>query len=75
MQAAKRFGLPDAVAQRLARALQAVVADPEFHERADLGGFIPTWRDGEAWATQARDECAELTKLWATEPWLQEGTG
>jgi tripartite-type tricarboxylate transporter receptor subunit TctC len=69
------IGLPEAVAQRLARALQAVVDDPEFRERADLGGFIPTWRDGEAWATQARDECVELTKLWATEPWLQEGTG
>ena len=36
-------------------------------------GFVPTWRDGATWTAEAEDERAELARLWATEPWLQEG--
>ena len=68
-------GLPEAIARRLSRALQAVVEDPEFHDHADTSGFVPTWRDGATWTAEAEDERAELAKLWATEPWLQEGAG
>jgi tripartite-type tricarboxylate transporter receptor subunit TctC len=68
-------GLPTAMAERLRTAMQAVVADPEFHEQADSIGFIPSWIDGVTWAARAELERAELSRLWATEPWLQEGAG
>lgn len=66
-------GLPDAVTRRLCAALQAVVEDLEFHDHADTSGFVATWRDGVAWTAEAQDERTELARLWATEPWLQEG--
>ena len=66
-------GLTEPMARRLSRALQAVVEDLEFHDHADTNGFIPSWRDGAAWTAEAESERAELARLWATEPWLQEG--
>jgi tripartite-type tricarboxylate transporter receptor subunit TctC len=68
-------GLPDAIAGRLCRALQAVVEDLEFHDHSDTKGFVSSWRDGATWTAEAEGERAELAKLWATEPWLQEGAG
>lgn len=68
-------GLPDAIAVRLSRALQDVVEDLEFHDHSDSKGFVSSWRDGATWTTEAEGERAELVKLWATEPWLQEGAG
>jgi tripartite-type tricarboxylate transporter receptor subunit TctC len=68
-------GLPEAMAERLRTAMQAAVADPEFHEQADSVGFIPSWIDGPTWTARAEVERAELARLWATEPWLQEGAG
>jgi putative tricarboxylic transport membrane protein len=68
-------GLPEPMARRLAHAMQSIVEDQEFHEQADAAGFVPAWRDGATWAVEAQEERAELAKLWATEPWLQEGTG
>jgi tripartite-type tricarboxylate transporter receptor subunit TctC len=68
-------GLPETILRRLSHALQAVVEDSEFHDQADSSGFVPTWRDGGTWTQEARDERAELAKIWATEPWLQEGAG
>jgi tripartite-type tricarboxylate transporter receptor subunit TctC len=68
-------GLSEPIARRLTHALQSIVEDPEFHDEADTAGFVPNWRDGATWAAEARDEHAELAKLWATEPWLQEGAG
>jgi tripartite-type tricarboxylate transporter receptor subunit TctC len=68
-------GLPPDRAQRLSEALQAVVADPEFRDQADAGGFLATWIDGLTWSAVAETERAELARLWATEPWLQEGAG
>jgi tripartite-type tricarboxylate transporter receptor subunit TctC len=67
-------GLAAAVAERLVSTLQAVVEDLAFHDHADAAGFGATWREGAAWMTEARDERAELAALWATEPWLQEGS-
>jgi tripartite-type tricarboxylate transporter receptor subunit TctC len=68
-------GLPQEMVDRLRAAMQAVVADPEFHEQADSIGFIPTWIDGPSWSAKAETERVELARLWATEPWLQEGAG
>ena len=68
-------GLPPEIATRLQAALQAVVADPEFHDQADASGFVATWIDGAAWTAIAEKQRAELARLWATEPWLQEGPG
>jgi tripartite-type tricarboxylate transporter receptor subunit TctC len=61
------------MARQLSRALQAAVEDQEFHDHADANGFVAKWRDGAAWAADAQNERAELARLWATEPWLQEG--
>lgn len=69
------IGLPQEIVDRLETAMQAVVADPGFHELADSIGFIPSWIDGAAWTARAEAERAELARLWATEPWLQEGAG
>jgi tripartite-type tricarboxylate transporter receptor subunit TctC len=66
-------GLAEAVSRRLAAALQAVVDDAEFRELADAGGFVAKWRDGTSWTADAEAERTDLAKLWATEPWLQEG--
>jgi tripartite-type tricarboxylate transporter receptor subunit TctC len=68
-------GLPQELTERLRSAMQAVVADPEYHEQADSIGFIPSWLDGPDWTARAEVERAELARLWATEPWLQEGGG
>ena len=68
-------GLPAERARRLSEALQAVVADPEFRDQGDAGGFLATWIDGLTWEAVAATERAELSRLWGTEPWLQEGAG
>ena len=68
-------GLSEPMARQLNRALQAVVEDLEFHDHADTNGFVANWRDAAAWTAEAHDERAELARLWATEPWLQEGAG
>ncbi len=68
-------GTPPEMFERVRLALQAVVADPEFTDRADTEGFLARWIDGPAWTALATGEYAELQKLWATEPWLPEGSG
>jgi tripartite-type tricarboxylate transporter receptor subunit TctC len=68
-------GLPRELAEHLRTAMQAVVADPEFHEQADSSGFIVSWIDGPTWTGMADAERTDLARLWATEPWLQEGAG
>ena len=64
-------GLPDDVADRLAAALQAVVADQDFRDQAEASGFRVEWIDGPAWTALVEAERAELAALWATDPWLQ----
>ena len=68
-------GLPEPIARQLTEALHAVVEDPEFHDHADANGFVAAWRSGDSWTEDVKDERTELAKLWATEPWLQEGAG
>jgi tripartite-type tricarboxylate transporter receptor subunit TctC len=67
-------GLAASFAERLADALRAVADDPEFRDLATDGGYAAGWRDGAMWTAEAQGERAELARLWATEPWLQEGT-
>ena len=69
------LGLSPGLVTQLQAAMQAVVADPEFHEQADSIGFIPNWIDGFSWTARAEIERAELARLWTIEPWLQEGAG
>lgn len=66
-------GLTEPTLRQVTAALQSVVDDPEFQEHADSSGFVAKWRDGATWTADAENERAELAKLWATEPWLQEG--
>ncbi len=67
-------GLPDDAAERLAAALQAVVADAEFREQAEASGFQVAWIDGTAWTSMVQEEQQRLASLWATEPWLQSAS-
>ncbi len=67
-------GLPDAALGRLKSALHAIADDPAFHDLAHDGGYAVGWRDGNAWTAEADVERTELARLWATEPWLQEGS-
>ncbi len=68
-------GLPEVTAARLRAALEQVANDPEFSDQANASGFLAAWMDGADWTATCSAEQAELTKLWATEPWLQEGAG
>jgi tripartite-type tricarboxylate transporter receptor subunit TctC len=68
-------GLAEPISQRVSYALRAVAEDPEFHDQAQASGFVASWRDGAGWARDTQDELTELAKIWATEPWLQEGAG
>jgi tripartite-type tricarboxylate transporter receptor subunit TctC len=68
-------GVADDVAERLVRAMKALVEDADFRQLANTAGFIANWLDGASWTQEAKDEHARLTELWATEPWLQEGSG
>jgi putative tricarboxylic transport membrane protein len=67
-------GLPDAMLAPLGNALRAIADDPEFRDLATDGGYASGWRDSATWTREAEDERDELARLWATEPWLQEGT-
>ncbi|HEY7580661.1 MAG TPA: tripartite tricarboxylate transporter substrate-binding protein [Acetobacteraceae bacterium] len=67
-------GLPDLVTNRVGSALRAVAEDPEFRDLANDGGHAAGWRDGATWTREAEEERGQLARLWATEPWLQEGT-
>ncbi len=63
-------GVPAAMVAKLAEALKAVSADPDFKDEADTTGFLAVWIDGPAWTVQMTSEQADLAKLWASEPWL-----
>ena len=62
--------LPDAVAAKLAAALQAMALDPEFRARGDEDGWLANWIDGPTWTQHAAADRERLATLWATEPWL-----
>ncbi|MBV9783670.1 MAG: hypothetical protein JO264_07595 [Acidisphaera sp.] len=62
-------GLPQATAARLLEAMQAVVADPDYHAQGDASGFSVLWLDGDAWTAHAEAERVELTRLWQAAPW------
>jgi putative tricarboxylic transport membrane protein len=68
-------GVPEPIARALSHALQTILEDPEFREHAETEGFVPGWQAGSTWTAEVENERDELAKLWATEPWLQEGTG
>jgi tripartite-type tricarboxylate transporter receptor subunit TctC len=56
-------------------AMRAVVADPEFVDQGEDGGFFAHWLDGPAWTAQAGAERIDLSRLWESDPWLPTGTG
>ena len=62
-------GLPQDLAQPVIRAMQAVIANPAFHRRADDRGFGATWLDGDSWTVALSDERARLARLWTKSPW------
>lgn len=68
-------GLPDGMATQLRQSLEAAANDPDFGDQANLGGYSAAWTNGEDWTAIATSEQTDLAKLWATEPWLQEGSG
>jgi tripartite-type tricarboxylate transporter receptor subunit TctC len=67
--------LSAAATARLAAALAAVVADPEFIAQGDSLGFLATWLDGASWTDQTTTERTELARLWKADPWPIPGVG
>lgn len=62
-------GLPPAVREQLAAAIQKAVADPEFQARA-AGLFAPLRHLGPAeYGAELRDGEAAFRQLWQTVPW------
>jgi tripartite-type tricarboxylate transporter receptor subunit TctC len=68
-------GLPAPIVRRINHALHGLVEAAEFRDHADTHGFVPKWLSGTSWTAEAETERSDLAKLWATEPWLQEGAG
>ncbi len=67
--------LPDALAEKLAAALQEIVADPEFQAEGVGNGFLAKWVDGATWATQTAADGKALASLWHELPWLPSNSG
>ena len=63
-------GTPSAVTEPLIAALRAVADDPAFRERTEALGLLAAWSDGDNWSAQVGREYAELSGLWAVDPWL-----
>lgn len=63
------FVLPMGVAQRhrerLALALRAAVADPEFIARGQAAGFVPRFAGPEAWPAEIQATTTSLARRWA----------
>ncbi len=66
---------PDEQVERLAAALQAVVADDSFVAEVQANGIHPVWKDGDTWHAEALVEQEILAKLWRTDPWLSSSGG
>jgi tripartite-type tricarboxylate transporter receptor subunit TctC len=63
-------GVPQAMADRIAAALQAVAADAGYRSLVEDDGVHAGWLGGDGWAMSAEAEFKELARLWETEPWL-----
>ena len=63
-------GVPPALLEPLLRALQAAVADPEFAAQSEARGYVPAFLGQAAWAPPLRRLASELSRRWATDPWV-----
>jgi hypothetical protein len=72
-QLQRGFVLPLGVAERhrerLALALRAAVADPEFIARGQTAGFVPRFAGPDTWPAEVRATTACLVRRWAEAPW------
>lgn len=72
-QLQRGFVLPLGVAERhrerLALALRAAVADPEFIARGQTAGFVPRFAGPDTWPAEVRATTASLVRRWAEAPW------
>lgn len=68
-------GMDPALAAQLTRALQEVVADPEFRQLGRDSGFAPILLDGPSWLQAVRAEQQDLQALWQAAPWLVLNAG
>jgi tripartite-type tricarboxylate transporter receptor subunit TctC len=59
----------------LVRAMRAVTEDEAFRTLAESKGYHVVWNDGAEWLTQMQAEQADLSQLWATDPWLSSSGG
>jgi tripartite-type tricarboxylate transporter receptor subunit TctC len=67
--------LPEDLAGQLRMALAGLVADPEYRDGANAGGFMAQFVDGASWTAQARGERDALTALWRQSAWLPSAVG
>ncbi|MDN3563363.1 tripartite tricarboxylate transporter substrate-binding protein, partial [Paeniroseomonas aquatica] len=63
-------GVPPALLEPLLRALQAAVTDPEFAAQSEARGYVPAFLGQAAWAPPLRRLASELSRRWATDPWV-----
>jgi tripartite-type tricarboxylate transporter receptor subunit TctC len=68
---ASPVGLPAAQTERLAKTLQDVAEDPEFHAHADAHGFEVISLDSSTWTTRTDKERTSLVQLWNRTPWRE----
>lgn len=64
-------GTPVAAINTLARALRAVVQDPEFIAQADAFGYRPDFQGPDEWMGQVRATAVDLESRWRSAPWKQ----
>ena len=68
-------GLAPDTTERLRAALGNIIADPEFRDQADAGGFEAGLTDGATWTAEAEADRTSLALLWQKAPWLSSPTG
>ena len=62
-------GIPAEVQQRLADALRAIAADPEFQKQMVTQFTEMDYLEGTAWKTRLDKATAEFQTLWKSAPW------
>ncbi|WP_431284777.1 Bug family tripartite tricarboxylate transporter substrate binding protein [Humitalea sp. 24SJ18S-53] len=63
------LGVPQRQRERLAAALQAAVADPEFIARGQAAGFMPRFSGPDTWPAEVQASTASLSRRWTQAPW------
>lgn len=61
--------IPEEVAARLTAALQKIMSDPAWHERARQLDLPLSFQTGAAWERAMQAQSARLQRIWTNTPW------